>query len=160
MQLYEGSRLRARRLKRKDNGEALYLKQADFTACSVCGDEPPLWQLSSRNFKHNAPQKEMRFIHSFLEVKDIPIFYLPYLNVPDFSVKRKSGLLSPSLSHGSEMGEGITLPFFIDVAENQNLIVRPTISTSHDPLAILEYDAIFDKTEITPCAPTERKGRI
>ncbi len=148
MRLYEGSRLRANRLKRKDKGTSLYLKKVDFTACSTCGDEAPLWQLSSRNFKHDAPQKEMRFIHSFLEVKDIPIFYIPYLNVPDFSVKRKSGLLAPSLSHSSEMGEGITLPFFIDIAENQNLIVRPTISTSHDPLAIVEYEAVFDKTEM------------
>lgn len=148
MRLYEGSLLTSKRLKRTDNGESLYLKRVAFTPCSTCGDEKPLWKISAHNWKHDVPEKEMIFTHSFFEIKDIPVFYFPYLNVPDFTVKRKSGLLSPGFSHGNEMKQGITLPFFIDVADNQNLTVEPTFSTSHDPLGIFEYEGFFNHSSV------------
>lgn len=148
MRLYEGSLLTSNRLKRTDNGESLYLKRVAYTPCSTCGDEAPLWKISARNWKHDVPEKEMIFTHSFFEVKDIPVFYFPYLNVPDFTVKRKTGFLAPSFSHGSEMKQGVTLPFFVNVADNQNLILRPTISTTHDPLGILEYDGRFSNASL------------
>ncbi len=143
MRLYEGSLLTSKRLKRTDKGESLYLKRVSYSPCSTCGDEAPLWKISARNWKHDVPEKEMIFTHSFLEIKDIPVFYFPYMKVPDFTVKRKTGFLAPSLSHGSEMKQGITTPFFIDVADNQNLTLTPTLSASHDPLGIFDYDGRF-----------------
>ncbi len=143
MRLYEGSLMTSKRLKRTDNGESLYLKRVTYTPCSTCGDEKPLWQISARNWKHDVPEKEMIFTHSFFEVKDIPVFYFPYMNVPDFTVKRKTGFLAPSLSHGNEMKQGLTTPFFIDLADNQNLTLTPTFSTTHDPLGIFDYEGRF-----------------
>lgn len=143
MHLYEGSLIKASRLKRKDNGETLYLKRASYTPCSFCEGEAPLWQLTARNMKHDVPDKTMIFKNSFLEVKDVPVFYFPYLNIPDFTVKRKTGFLAPSFSHGSEMKQGINLPFFVNLADNQNLTLRPTFSTTHDPLGIFDYDGRF-----------------
>ena len=64
--------------------------------------------------KHDKNDKTISFTHSFLDVKDIPVFYFPYLRTPDHTVKRKTGLLSPSLAHSSTMGNGIELPLFID----------------------------------------------
>lgn len=145
MRLYEGSLVKASRLKRTDAGESLYLKKVIYTPCSFCEGESPLWQLAARNMKHDAPAKELIFKHSFLEVKDVPIFYFPYLNVPDFTVKRKTGFLAPSFSHGSEMKQGINLPFFVNLSDNQNLILRPTFSTTHDPLGIFDYDGRFTR---------------
>ncbi len=145
MRLYEGSLLTSERLKRTDEAQSLYLKRVSYSPCSTCGTEAPLWKISARNWKHDVPEKEMIFTHSFFEVKDVPVFYFPYLNVPDFTVKRKTGFLAPSLSHGSEMKQGVTLPFFVDLADNQNLTITPTFSLSHDPLGIFEYDGRFDK---------------
>ncbi len=145
MRLYEGSLLTSKRLKRTDKGNSLYLKRVSYTPCSTCGDETPLWKITARNWKHDVPNKEMIFTHSFFEVKDIPVFYFPYINIPDFTVKRKTGFLAPSLSHGNEMKNGITTPFFIDLSDNQNLTLTPTISTSHDPLGIFEYEGRFSR---------------
>lgn len=145
IRLYEGSLIRAKRMKRTDEGDSLYLKRVKYTACSFCAGETPLWEVTAQNMKHDVPNKEMRFIHSFLDIKDIPVFYFPYLNIPDFTVKRKTGLLAPSLSHGKEMKQGINLPFFVDVADNQNLTVTPTFSVSHDPLAMADYTGLFTR---------------
>ena len=143
MHLYEGSFVSADRLKRKDGGNIMYLKRARYTPCTFCKGESPLWQLTARNIKHNAPKKEMSFTHSFLKVKELPVFYFPYLNIPDFTVKRKTGFLAPSFGHSNEMKQAFNLPFFVNIADNQNLTVIPTISTSHDPLIYADYDALF-----------------
>lgn len=143
MHLYEGSFISAARIKQKDNGSIMYMKRARYTPCSFCNGEAPLWQITARNIKHNKPEKEMSFTHSLLEVKDIPVFYFPYLNIPDFTVKRKTGFLAPSFGHSNEMKQGVNLPFFVNLADNQNLTISPTISTSHDPLTFIDYDGIF-----------------
>ena len=148
MRLYEGSLLTANRLKRKNEGQALYLKKAAYTPCTTCDGDSPLWQITARNFKHDVPEKEMIFTHSFLEVKDIPVFYVPYLNIPDFTVKRKTGLLAPSFSHGSEMKQGVNLPFFVNIADNQNLILQPTFAIDHDPLGVFDYSALFSHAQV------------
>lgn len=143
MHLYEGSFMSAQRIKQKNDGNITYLKRAMYTPCTFCKGESPLWELTARNIKHNKPEKEMSFTHSLLKVKDIPVFYFPYLNIPDFTVKRKTGFLAPSFGHSNEMKQGVNLPFFINIADNQNLTLSPTISTSHDPLTFIDYDGIF-----------------
>ena len=148
MRLYEGSLMKAERLKRTDNGQTTYLKKATFTPCETCGDDAPLWKLSARQIKHDVPAQEMIFTHSFLDVKDIPIFYFPYFSIPDFTVKRKTGFLSPSFSHGSEMKQGINLPFFVNISDNQNLVLTPTISATHDPLGMFDYSALFSHAAV------------
>ena len=145
MDLYEASYMSAARYKQKENGNITYLKKATYTPCTFCKGEAPLWKLTARNIKHNKPEKEMSFTHSFLKVKDVPVFYFPYLNIPDFTVKRKTGFLAPSFAHSSEMKQGINIPFFVDIADNQNLTVIPTLSTSHDPLGFMDYEGTFTR---------------
>ncbi|MBR5130058.1 MAG: LPS export ABC transporter permease LptF [Alphaproteobacteria bacterium] len=145
IQIIDGTYVAADSMKRTQNGTLLYLRQLTYTPCERCQGKAPLWQLRANRMKHDVPNKTLSFIHSFLEVKDIPIFYFPYLQTPDFTVKRKTGLLSPSLRHSSTMGNGIELPFFINVADNQNLLVSPTISVSHMPLIIADYQGFFKR---------------
>ncbi len=146
--MYDGTRVTSNRMKRTDDGKVVYLKRVTYTPCTVCAGKAPLWQLTARNMKEDTVNKEMRFIHSFLDIKDVPVFYLPYLKVPDFSVKRKTGLLAPSFSSSGEIKSGLTLPFFVDVADNQNLTVTPTFSPNHDPLGVLDYEGLFTKGRV------------
>lgn len=148
LQIINGTYITAESMKRTQNGTILYLRNLTYTPCEHCQGKSPLWQLRANRMKHDTPNKTISFTHSFLEVKNIPIFYFPYLEAPDFTVKRKTGLLSPSLAHSSTMGNGIELPLFIDIANNQNLLISPTISVSHIPLIVTDYDAIFKRGKI------------
>lgn len=143
MKLVDGTHITASRLKRTHAGTVLYLKDVTYTPCDFCEGTAPLWSLRSNDVKHDAVDKTMTYKNSFLEVKDIPIFYFPYLQTPDFTVKRKTGFLSPSLSHGEEMKGGITTPFFVDLSDNQNLLLTPTFSPTHDPLIIADYKGLY-----------------
>lgn len=55
---------------------------------------------------------------SFL-VKDVPMFYSPYLWAP-INNDRKTGFLIPSVSYSSDRGLGIHIPFFWAIAENRD----------------------------------------
>ena len=145
LQIIDGTYVEAESMKRTASGTILYLRQLTYTPCDRCDGKSPLWQLRASRMKHDQPHKTISFTHSFLEVKDIPVFYFPYLQIPDFTVKRKTGLLSPSLAHSSTMGNGIELPVFIDVADNQNLLITPTISVSHMPLVVTDYQGVFKR---------------
>lgn len=143
MQLFDGTYITAASMKRADR--VLYLKNLTYTPCDRCETKAPWWQLRARKMKHDANTKTMVYRDTFLDVKGVPVFYFPYLEMPDFSVKRKTGFLSPSLAHNSTMGSGIQTPFFIDLADNQNLTITPTITTDHVPLGLLDYNGVFQK---------------
>lgn len=145
MRLYEGTRLKADKLKRRDNGNTVYLTEAVYTPCETCGTEKPLWQLRAKRMKHDKQAQEFSYHHVFLDVKEVPLFYFPYLRMPDFTVKRKTGFLAPSLTSSSEMKGGVSLPFFVDIAPNQNLTITPALSFSHLPLLLADYRGRFQK---------------
>ncbi len=145
MRLYEGTRLKAEKLKRNEYGNTVYLNEAIYTPCATCGTEKPLWQLRAHRMKHDKAAQEFSYRHVFLDVKEVPVFYFPYLQMPDFTVKRKTGFLAPSLTSSSEMKGGFSLPFFIDIAPNQNLTITPAISFSHLPLVLADYQGKFKK---------------
>lgn len=142
---YEGTHLGADRTKRTKDGNRFYMREVTYTPCDTCGDEPPLWQLRAKNLKHDKLGQELVFKHLFLDVKDVPVLYLPYLQMPDFTVKRKTGFLAPSLASGSEMKGGIELPLFIDIADNQNLTITPILSPAHFPLLLTDYKGVYNK---------------
>lgn len=148
LQIVDGTYMAADSMKRSKNGVVLYLRNLTYTPCERCETKSPLWQLRAKRMKHDKDDKTLSFYHSFLDVKDIPVFYFPYLQTPDHTVKRKTGLLSPSLAHSSTMGTGVELPFFIDISDNQNLVITPTISTSHLPLIITDFTGLYNKGRV------------
>lgn len=143
MKLFDGTYITADAMKRSD--KVLYLRNLTYTPCDFCETSAPLWQLRAQKMKHDSATKTMVYRNSFLDVKDVPVFYFPYLEMPDFSVKRKTGFLAPSLSHNSTLGNGVSTPFFLDIADNQNLTINPTITTDHVPLGVADYQGIFKK---------------
>ena len=90
----------------------------------------------------------MRFWNMFFKVKDVPIAWFPYFQMPDPSVKRKTGFLLPSFGSNSEMKSMISLPFFVNLSDNQNLTITPKISMTHDPLGLLNYQGLFTKGKV------------
>ncbi|MDY6407453.1 MAG: LPS export ABC transporter permease LptF [Pseudomonadota bacterium] len=142
VRFYEGTFLQAGGMERKPSGDT-FLTQAVYTPCDVCEGKSPLWQITSQSVWNDVENHDLVFKHSFLEVKDVPVLYLPYWRMPDFTVKRRSGFLAPSLSSTHEMGRTITMPYFIDLADNQNLTLTPIIAFDHFPMGLIDYRGRF-----------------
>ena len=140
----DGSYMQAQTATMQD-GKVFTLTDAAYTPCDVCENKSPWWQLSAKQVTQDLNEHVIAYKHAFLDIKDVPVFYWPYLQMPDFSVKRKTGFLMPGLRHNSTMGFAIDTPFFLNIADNQNLLLTPVISMSTRPLGLMDYNARFTK---------------
>ena len=112
------------------NGRYSQLYKTAVTSCRICNDgTPPLWQIRARRVIHDQVEKQLYFEGAQLRVKDVPIFYLPYLRLPDPTLKRASGFMIPSLNSSTTLGTGIRIPFFLRMGDHRDLTITPYLST-------------------------------
>jgi len=105
------------------------LYKTAVTSCNVCDDgKPPLWQIRARRIIHDKEERQLYFDQAQLRVRDVPIFYVPRLRLPDPTVERTSGFLIPSFRSTSELGFGIKVPYFIALRDDRDLTVTPYLS--------------------------------
>lgn len=147
MTLYEGSSFGADRMQRVENGDS-YLTEAYYTPCNHCETQAPLWKLRAKTIRHDVSARDLIYKNVFFDVKNVPVVYLPYWRMPDFTVKRRSGFLAPGFYSTHEMRRSVTLPFFVNVADNQNLTITPYISYDHVPLGVATYEGLFSKGKL------------
>jgi LPS-assembly protein len=105
---------------------SLQLNQASFTACPA-GDNS--WALHANEIKLNADEGWGQAWHTMFKVRDIPVFYLPYLSFP-ITDARKSGLLLPNVGSSQRLGVDFELPYYFNLAENYDLTLTPRLMTN------------------------------
>ena len=154
--LIDGTHLATDTIIRRDFGQETIFKNASYTPCDICEGKSPLWRLSAHTIEEDEPEQTLRFWNMFFKVKDVPVAWFPYFQMPDPSVKRKTGFLLPSFGSNSEMKSHISLPFFVNLAENQNLTLTPKISATHDPLGLLKYQGLFTEASLNTNASLTR----
>ena len=115
-----------------------------FTYCkNRVDDKCPPWTLQSKRITHDIPKKTIYYDNVVLKVYDFPIFWAPKFSHPDPTVKRRSGLLAPSLSNHSNLGSGISAPYFWNIAKDKDLTFTPKIYINENPLLLAEYRQDF-----------------
>ena len=147
MDMADGTHLWANQIIRQ-NGKENILKDAFYTPCEKCENSSPLWQLHASSVEQDEKSHMMRFWNTRVEVKDVPVFYFPYFQIPDYTVKRQTGFLIPGFGSDSELKAYVKMPFFVDLADNQNLTLTPVISFARNPLGILDYQGLFTKGKV------------
>ena len=98
------------------------------TSCHVCINKTPLWQIRARKIVQDKFEKQIYFEHAQLRVLDIPVFYLPFMRLPDPSLKRATGLLAPKLKTSSVLNTGIKIPYFIRLNKHKDFTITPFYS--------------------------------
>ena len=98
------------------------------TSCHVCLNKTPLWQIRARKVVQDKFEKQIYFEHAQLRVLDIPVFYLPFMRLPDPSLKRATGLLAPKLKTSSVLNTGIKIPYFIRLNKHKDFTITPFYS--------------------------------
>ena len=105
--------------------------------------------LISDREKHFSPDdldsinKTIYYDNAVLKVYDFPIFYFPKLSHPDPTVKRRSGFLVPSFSNSSNIGFGVNVPYFWDIAKDKDITFTPRILPRNETLYLAEYRQDF-----------------
>ena len=121
-----------------------------FTYCKKKENEKcPPWVLQSKKIKHDLAKKTIYYDNVILKVYDFPIFFAPKFSHPDPTVKRRSGLLAPTLSNSTTLGSGFATPYFWNIAKDKDLTFTPKLYLNENPLLLAEYRQDFLNSFLT-----------
>lgn len=128
-------------------GDTTVFPKGTYTACDACKDnpdKPPLWRVRAKKIVHKNDEKMIYYEDAYLEFLGIPVAYVPYLSSPDPSVKKKSGVLNPSTFYRSNLGYGLGVPIFWNLAPDYDLTFTPTYFTQQGFFGAGEFRKRFD----------------
>ncbi|MEE4012430.1 LPS-assembly protein LptD [Roseibium sp. FZY0029] len=112
-------------------------------------NKPPLWRVRAEKIIHNQQEKIIRFENAAFEVYGQPIAYLPFLSIPDPSVKRKSGFLMPSGIVSDKLGYGVSVPYYWALSPYYDVTTILTPLTKQGVFGDVEYRHRFTAGEVS-----------
>ncbi len=126
---------------RRRDGYLTVFDHVTYTRCKYCvtSTGAPLWEIRSVKVTHDENKHLIYHRDATFEFLGMPVFYTPYLSHPDPTVKRATGFLIPSFGYSSDYGFGVQVPYFINLAPNYDLTLRPVFTTRQGPLARAEF---------------------
>ncbi|HKS11744.1 MAG TPA: LPS-assembly protein LptD [Pseudomonas sp.] len=117
--------------KSRVRGSALYAKRAENAIIrlkdgtyTTCEPNSNAWQLKGNNITLNPATGFGTATNVTLRVKDIPVFYTPYIYFP-IDDRRQSGFLPPSFSTSSDTGFMLVTPYYFNLAPNYDATLYP-----------------------------------
>lgn len=134
------------------NGEEMILNNGVYTACTPCATDPThrsLWQIKAERVVQNGRTHTVRLEHARFEMFGKPIAYFPMLEVPDHTVKRKTGFLFPKFSYTQKLGLGVGVPYYIAIAPDMDATITPNVYTRQGFLADAEFRKQFHSGLVT-----------
>tara|TARA_B110000971_G_scaffold121011_1_gene123978 strand:+ start:2841 stop:5186 length:2346 start_codon:yes stop_codon:yes gene_type:complete len=126
------------------------LEKGVFTYCKNRGDDKcPPWTLQAQKINHDLAKKTIYYDNVILKIYDFPIFFAPKFSHPDPTVKRRSGILAPTLTNSSTLGSGFQTSYFWDIANDRDITFNPKFYARENPLMLAEYRQDFKKSFLT-----------
>ena len=129
------------------SGNEMILNNGVYTACLPCAENParaPLWQIKAKRVIQNGKTQTVRLEKARFELLGMPIAYFPFLELPDHTVKRKSGFLFPTFGTSQNTGFSVRTPYFYVIAPDKDVTLSPSYSTSQGFLLEAEYRQRFE----------------
>ena len=92
---------------------------------STCAATNPDWRLRASTLDLDTRTQQGNGRDATVEFLGVPILYLPYISFP-LGTQRKSGFLFPGFGHTTRSGWQLTLPYYLNLAPNYDLLLQPT----------------------------------
>ncbi|MEC7208537.1 MAG: LptA/OstA family protein, partial [Pseudomonadota bacterium] len=125
--LSDGSRFSAQTGDHRQDQRTVFGRSV-FSPCNCDYDagESPIWDLRSSQSEHNIETQTITHQNVRMHIFGLPVFYFPVLAHPDATVKRRSGLLTPSVSYSNDKGLTLTTPYYQVISPTQDIEFQPT----------------------------------
>lgn len=127
------SKITADRAVRRE-GNVTEFTNGRYTACKPKPGDPPFWCIGARKIIHDQTAQTISYQDATFELFGVPVFYLPYFQHADPTVKRKSGFLIPTYGSSNDLGTFTSVPYFFNLAPNYDLLFHPTYLTKQGVL--------------------------
>ncbi len=112
---------------------------------TTCPGENPDWILSARELELRHDKGVGVARGAKLKFKGIPILFTPYFTFP-IDDRRKSGMLYPSFGNTNDNGLEIGIPFYWNIAPNQDATIEPHLYTDRGFMLSGEYRFLTKRT--------------
>ena len=139
MLFINNAQITSERLRKKENGTTIF-ETAVYTPCEVCKEtKVPLWQIKAEKITDSSSSRNTSYKNARLEMWGVPILYTPFFTHPSPGVKRRSGLLPASFGSNTRIGRFIKVPYYWDMAPNQDLIITPIDTSKQGTMLQTDY---------------------
>lgn len=133
----------------RSDGRYTQLYQGVASSCEVCFDNPvPLWEIRARRVVHDAQERQIYFDNASFRVMGVPVGYIPRLRLPDPTLERANGVLTPSLRANDDTGTHLRLPYFIMLGPSADVTLTPWIGIGDSRTVELRYRQAFRTGQI------------
>ena len=120
------------------------MNQAIFTPCPVCAKDPnPTWSIHARKVVEDKKRQIIYFEGAQIEIKGVPIAYVPVIWQPTPETPRKSGLLIPELNQSSLRGLTYEQPYLQVISPSEDLVLSPQFNTKVNPFLNIDWRKRF-----------------
>lgn len=129
-------------------GNQMILHKGVYTACLPCAENPgrpPIWQVKAERVVQDGKKQTVRLEKARFELFGHSIATLPFIVVPDNTVKRKTGFLFPEFRSGENVGFGISVPYYIAIAPDRDATITTTGFSTQGVLLEAELRQRFEK---------------
>ena len=117
-------------------------RNVEYSTCDPDGDKTSLatnaWKLSAGEITLNHETGWGIGRNVVLKIKDIPVFYTPYMTFP-LNNKRKSGFLTPEFGNSRRNGAELRLPYYWNIAPNMDATITPRIISDSGLMMMGEF---------------------
>lgn len=121
------------------------LENVTYTACKKEEGCDPTWHINSSKIKRIEATQDIVLYNSTLRLNNFPIFYTPFLTIPDPSVERRQGFLNPSFGTNSDIGFFLQIPYYYPISPSHDLTFTVMPTTEEGIVWLGEHRKHFGK---------------
>jgi LPS-assembly protein len=141
--LKDGGRLVAAKGQR--SGGITQLERAAYTPCPVTDEagcpKDPVWKITAVNVTYDPVRNRVSYRNAQLSVFGASILPIPKFSHPANN-DGGSGFIIPDIRYTQTNGLELSVPYFVQIAKNRDLVIAPHIYTGALPALEAEYRAL------------------
>lgn len=130
-----------------DPGNITQGKNIDYSTCDPNGSSwdltTKIWKMSAKELTLDHEKDRGSAKHVVFRIKDIPVFYMPYITFP-LSDKRKSGFLAPSYGSSNRNGFEFQTPYYWNIKPDMDATITPRLLTDSGLMLMGNYRYLFE----------------
>ena len=118
-----------------DVGTRTELENLRYTTCDP---DDEFWHFTATKLDLDHEKNQGTARNFVLKIKDIPVFYSPYLSFP-LSKERKSGFLAPGYGNTNDYGFEVRTPYYWNIAPQMDATLTPRLLSDTGVMAMGEF---------------------
>ena len=117
----------------REAGNVTVFQDGWFTPCKPCLRNPekaPTWRIRAQKITHRRDQATITYKNAVFDFLGVPVAWVPYFQMADPTVKRKSGFLMPTYGNSDQLGSTFQVPYYFALSDNYDFTFAPMVTTN------------------------------